>query len=245
MRVRDLLTMTCGHASEPKFTTDTAWVKTFLDHPVEHRPGTHFQYNSPGTHMLSAIITKTTGEPLLDYLKPRLFEPLGIENPQWGASAQGNNEGGWGLKLCTEDIAKFGQLCLQKGKWNDRQLVPAAWVEKATSKQVTNGSNPDSDWNQGYGFQFWQCRHGAYRGDGAHGQYCIVLPQQDAVISITANTADMQGELNVVWDSLLPALKPAPLAEDASAQTALKDQISRLAVRPSHKEQTIRLPGTK
>ena len=157
--------------------------------------------------MLSAIVQKATGKTVLDYLKPRLFEPLGIEHPTWETSPQGISTGGYGLSIRTEDIAKFGQLYLQKGKWHGKQLVPAAWVEAATARQTSNGSNPKSDWDQGYGYQFWRCRHGAYRGDGAFGQYCIVMPEQDAVIAITSGVKDMQAVLNLVWDKLLPAMQ--------------------------------------
>ncbi len=233
MRVRDLLTMTSGHNEETKLLTSTApWVKTFLAHPVPHKPGTHFQYNTPGSFMLSAIISKVTGQNTLEYLKPRLFEPLGIENPEWPANAQGESFGGWGLKVRTEDIAKFGQLYLQKGKWNGKQLVPTAWVEQATAKQVSNGSDPARDWDQGYGFQFWRCRHNAYRGDGANGQFCLVLPELDAVIAITANTKDMQAELNVVWDKLLPAFHAKKLPANQAEQTKLKDALANLTTRP-------------
>ena len=237
MRVRDLLTMTCGHDAEVKFTNGP-WVQAFLGHPVPFKPGTHFMYNTPGSHMLSAIVRKVTGETVLDYLKPRLFEPLGIENPEWGSSPQGNTFGGWGLKIRTEDIAKFGQLYLQKGKWQDKQLVPAAWVEQATSKQVSNGSDPAKDWDQGYGFQFWRCRHGAFRGDGANGQFCVVLPEQDAVIAITADTRDMQAELNVVWDNLLPAFHPDPLPSNPAEEGKLKEVLSHLEVRASAAKKT-------
>lgn len=234
MTVKDLLTMTTGHEKEAKFTPDTPWVKTFLAQPVPHAPGSHFLYNTPGTHMLSAIVRKTTGETVLDYLKPRLFAPLGIENPEWGTSPQGNTLGGWGLLVRTEDIAKFGQLYLQKGQWNGRQLIPAAWVEQATAKQVPNDAgkpSPEtSDWAQGYGFQFWQCRHGAFRGDGKDGQFCIVLPEQDAVVAITALTGDMQKELNFVWDHLLPAFQPAALPENPDETAKLKTFISGLEV---------------
>ncbi len=146
-----------------------------------------------------------TGQTVLDYLQPKLFEPLGIKKPRWDTSPQDVSLGGYGLYLRTEDIAKFGQLLLQGGQWKGQQLVPAEWIEQATSKQVSNGSDPERDWDQGYGFQFWQCRHGAYRGDGKDGQYCIVLPERNTVIAITANTRDMQAALNVVWDKLLPA----------------------------------------
>ena len=245
MRVRDLLTMNSGQQDEAKFTDETPWVKSFLEQPVPFKPGTHFRYNSPGTHMLSAIVHKVTGETVLDYLKPRLFEPLGIENPEWSQSPQGNSAGGWGLKICTEDIAKFGQLYLQKGKWNGRQLVPESWVEQATSKQVSNGSDPTKDWDQGYGFQFWRCRHNAFRGDGAHGQFCIVMPEQDAVVAITANTGDMQAELNVVWDNLLPAFQPAPLPANAAEEAKLKETLAKLAVRAGHVDLVLHPPGAK
>jgi CubicO group peptidase (beta-lactamase class C family) len=233
MRVRDLLTMTSGQEAEAKFSTNAPWVQTFLAQPVPFKPGTHFLYNTPGSHMLSAIVTKVTGKTVLDYLRPRLFEPLGIENPEWDSSPQGNTFGGWGLKICTEDIAKFGQLYLQKGQWNGKQLVPTNWIATATAKQVSNGSDPTKDWDQGYGFQFWRCRHGAYRGDGANGQFCIVMPEQDVVIAITADTRDMQAELNVVWDRLLPALQPAALPANAEEQSRLKQTLANLVAQPS------------
>jgi CubicO group peptidase (beta-lactamase class C family) len=231
MRIRDLLRMSTGHQTEPRRTTDEPWTKTFLAHPVPFKPGTHFLYNTSGTYMLSAAVQKTTGQTVLDYLKPRLFDPLGIENPTWQASPQGISAGGFGLSVRTEDIAMFGQLYLQNGAWHGKQLVPAAWVAAATARQTSNGSNPKSDWDQGYGYQFWRCRHGAYRGDGAHGQYCIVLPEQDAVIAITSGVKDMQSILDLVWDKLLPALKPAPLAPDEEAVQKLSSTLKHLAIR--------------
>ncbi len=228
MRIRDLLTMNAGHQNELNWREAENWAKAFLAHPVPHKPGTHFRYNTPATYMLSAIVQEVTGETVLDYLTPRLFEPLGIQKPKWDTSPQGISIGGYGLYLRTEDIAKFGQLYLQKGQWNGKQLIPAEWIEQATSKQVSNGSDPIKDWDQGYGFQFWRCRHNAYRGDGKDGQFCIVLPDHDAVIAITANTRDMQGELNIVWDKLLPAFRDQPL-DDAPDQLArLKSTISAL-----------------
>lgn len=230
MRIRDLLTMTTGHQDEAKLKQDdeTPWVRSFLAHPVPHKPGTHFRYNTPGTYMLSAIVQEVTGKTVLEYLTPRLFEPLGIEQPKWDTSPQGISIGGYGLFIRTEDIAKFGQLYLQKGRWQGKQLLPAPWVEQATSKQVSNGSDPDRDWDQGYGFQFWRCRHGAYRGDGKDGQFCIVLPEQDAVIAITANTRDMQAELNIVWDELLAAFSDNPQDEHPDEQAKLKATIAGL-----------------
>ncbi len=233
MRVRDLLTMSTGHQTEPKFKPEETWVQTFLAHPVVSKPGTHFMYNTPATYMLSAIVQKVTGETVLDYLKPRLFEPLGIADPDWQASPQGITLGGWGLKIRTEDIAKFGQLYLQKGNWGKTQLIPATWVEQATSKQVSNGNDPERDWTQGYGFQFWRCRHGAYRGDGKDGQFCIVMPEQDAVIAITANTGDMQKQLNIVWEHLLPAFHSEPLPANPEGEAKLKETLSKLSVEGS------------
>ena len=232
MRISDLLRMSTGHQTQPPRTSEESWTKTFLTHPVPFKPGTHFLYNTSATYMLSAVVQKVTGETVLDYLQPRLFEPLGITKPTWEASPQGISVGGYGLSIRTEDIARFGQLYLQKGNWNGKQLVPEAWIEAATARQTSNGSNPNSDWDQGYGYQFWRCRHGVYRGDGAFGQYCIVLPEQDAVIAITSGVKDMQAVLNVVWDKLLPALKPTPLAPDAEAADKLGNRLKGLTLPP-------------
>ncbi len=233
MRVRDLLTMSAGHQDETSTAADKISAQAFLAHPVPHKPGTHFKYNTPATFMLSAIVQKQTGRTVLDYLRPRLFEPLGIQQPVWNTNSQGISLGGYGLSVSTEDIARFGQLYLQKGQWQGKQLVPKDWVELATSRQVSNGSNPKSDWEQGYGFQFWRCRHGAYRGDGAFGQYCLVLPEQDAVIAITSGVKDMPGVLNLVWDKLRPALEPKRLKADAVGQKRLVQKLASLSVRPA------------
>src|SRR4051812_30925027 len=205
MRVRDLTRMNTGQVTEPSFITaadstmkDATWARRFLAHPVQFKPGTHFLYNSGATYMLSAIVQKVTGQTVRDYLTPRLFVPLGIESPTWVSSPQGINAGGYGLSVRTEDIAKLGQLYLQRGKWNGKQLIPAAWVDEATARQTSNGSSPNSDWDQGYGYQFWRSRHDTYRGDGAFGQYMMVIPQYDAVVAITSGVRDMQAVMNVV-----------------------------------------------
>ncbi|HET6386465.1 MAG TPA: serine hydrolase domain-containing protein, partial [Armatimonadota bacterium] len=222
MRVRHLLSMSTGHAEDTlgalSRTADSNWAALFLDRPVDYTPGTHFVYNSGATYMVSAIVQKLTGQRVIDYLRPRLFEPLGITDPKWEVCPRGINTGGWGLSVKTEDIARFGQLYLQKGIWEGRRLLPESWVDAATSKQVSNGDDPNNDWNQGYGYQFWRCRHGAYRGDGAFGQFCIVMPDQDAMIAITAGVADMGGVLNLVWNHLLPAFQSASLPEDPASR---------------------------
>ncbi|MCA9062218.1 MAG: serine hydrolase [Planctomycetaceae bacterium] len=231
MTVRDLLTMSTGHDTEPRMTPDQPWVRTFLAHPVVHKPGSKFLYNTPATYMQSAIVQKVTGLTVLEYLKPRLFEPLGIQNPEWHTSPQGISLGGYGLFVRTEDIARFGQLYLQKGVWNGKQLIPADWIAMATGKQVENADAPSGrnpDWRVGYGFQFWQCRHDAYRGDGKDGQFCIVLPQQDAVIAITANSGNLQLQLDLVWEHLLPAFQDQALPANPDAVASLKNSMSAL-----------------
>jgi len=241
MRVRDLLTMSTGNQDEIPTAADKISAKAFLTNAVPHKPGTHFKYNTPATFMLSAIVQKQTGQTVLDYLRPRLFEPLGITQPVWNTNFQGISLGGYGLSVRTEDIARFGQLYLQKGKWNGQQLIPKDWIEMATSRQVSNGSNPQSDWDQGYGFQFWRCRNGAYRGDGAFGQYCVVLPEQDAVIAITSGVKDMQGVLNLVWEKLLPAFpvreSDRPYMGTISGKE-LKARLSTLTLRPAEGTET-------
>ena len=233
MRVRDLLCMSAGHQAEVSlFDSKETWTKAFLNHPVPNKPGTHFLYNTPATYMLSAIVQKVTGITVLDYLRPRLFEPLGIENPQWETSPQGISLGGYGLSVSTEDIARFGQLYLQKGVWMGKRLIPSAWIDTATTRQTSSGSNPTSDWEQGYGYQFWRSRHGLYRGDGAFGQFCIVMPEQDAVVAITSGGRDMQAVMNLVWEKLLPALKAAPLPADGLGAEKLNKTLAGLAVRP-------------
>ncbi len=208
------------------------WVETFLALPVTYEPGTHFLYNTGASYMLSAIIQKVTGETLLDYLRPRLLEPLGIEGAVWEVSPQGINTGGYGLSIKTNDIAKFGQLYLQKGLWNGSRILSESWIESATSRQISNGGSAISDWEQGYGYQFWRCRHNAYRGDGAFGQYCIVMPEQDAVLAITSGVPDMQAVLNLVWDHLLPAMGESALPPDPAGAGVLADKLANLALLP-------------
>jgi CubicO group peptidase (beta-lactamase class C family) len=236
MRVRHLLTMSTGHnvdATPAVFgQPDPNWVRVFLSQPVEHEPGSHFVYNTAATYVLSALVQRLTGERLLDYLQPRLLEPLGIDGATWEASPEGVDLGGTGLSLTTEAIARFGQLYLQQGEWQGSRLIPAAWVQEATARQVANGPSTNIDWEQGYGYQFWRCRHGAYRGDGAFGQFCIVMPEQEAVLAIASGVPSMQRVLDLVWQHLLPAMGPAPLPEDRPAQQALTERLGSLRLLP-------------
>ncbi len=244
IRVRHLLSMSTGHAEDTWLymimRPDGDWIKGFLNVPVLHTPGTHFLYNTGATYMLSAIVQKTTGIKLVDYLEPRLFAPLGIENVVWEESPQGITMGGIGLNLTTEDVARFGQLYLQKGMWQGRQILPESWVEEATHSQVPKSNGLQIDWLQGYGYQFWRSRHGAYRGDGVFGQYCIVMPEQDAVLAMTGgmDVFDMQPPLNLVWDILLPAMSDTPLPDDAVSYNALTEKLSKLAMQVAQGKST-------
>jgi CubicO group peptidase (beta-lactamase class C family) len=221
MEIHHLLTMTTGHDAAPnhvRFIQDADWVKGFLSAPVEHEPGTFFIYNSMASYMLSAIVQKVTGEKIIDYLTPRLFNPLGITNVTWEESPQGINAGGWGLSLVTEDLSKMGQFILQKGVWNGKRLLPEEWFNIATARQTASipaGQRPENitpdtkeiDWLQGYCYQMWRGRYNTFRADGTGGQYIIIIPDKDAVIVTTAFVQNMQAELDLIWEYLLPAFK--------------------------------------
>ncbi len=238
MEVRDLLFMSAGQEPDPTHSitsNDTNWVKAFLALPVINDPGTKFLYNSMATYMLSAIVQKVTGEKVIDYLKPRLFDPLFISGMDWETDPMGINTGGWGLRLKTEDMAKFGQFYLQKGKWDGRQLLPEAWISEATTSKIDQMPEADqaardsSDWLQGYCYQFWRNRNNnGFRGDGAFGQFIIVMPEKDAVIAITAESLETQKELNLVWKYLVPGIKEKKLPENQEAYESLKKMLTEL-----------------
>lgn len=245
MKIKDLLSMSTGQYPEPTTPvlsnfSENNWVKGFLRFPVTYEPGTKFNYNSLATYMLSAIVQKVTGEKLIDYLTPRLFTPLGIHGMDWEIDPMNRNTGGWGLRLRTEDMAKFGQLLLQKGKWNEKQIIPSSWIEEATTKKIeqmpgvpaTDSNKMSSDWAQGYCYQFWRCRNNAFRADGAFGQYILVMPEQDAVVAITCETSNMQDELNLVWKYLLPAFQTNALPADLKLYKQLKATLALQSLQP-------------
>ena len=221
--IRHLLTMNSGHGKDPTGSVrsnDGDWVRGFMEWPIEYEPGTCYCYNSLGTYVLSAAVQKVTGQKVVDYLESRLWQPLGIEKPKWLESPAGINTGGWGLYLHTEDLAKMGLCILNGGKFAGKQVIPADWVKEMSAKQVPccpagtnevqmrerNVDPATSDWLQGYGYQMWRCRHNAFRADGAYGQYIIVIPEKDAVVVTTAQIGDMQEEINLIWNHILPAL---------------------------------------
>jgi CubicO group peptidase (beta-lactamase class C family) len=241
LTVRDLLIMSAGQDPDPTFDIGSKsrnWVKAFLATPIVYKPGTIFLYNSMASYILSAIVQKVTGQKIIDYLRPRLFDPLGISGMDWEENMLSVNTGGWGLRLKIEDMAKVGQLYLQKGNWNGNQILTTAWIEEASTEKIfrhpelPKSVKDTSDWEQGYGYQIWRCRYHAYRADGAYGQYIIVLPDLDAVIAIQSETPDMQDELNMVWEYLLPAFKKGKIPLDQKSLFSLQDKLTSLSIPP-------------
>jgi CubicO group peptidase (beta-lactamase class C family) len=243
MTVRHALTMTTGHTLDAIFPMllwgmehpGGDWLTGFFDLEPGADPGTVFAYNQLATYCLSRIVTERTGERVVDFLQPRLFEPLGIEGARWLTDGQGHDWGFSGLHVTTEDIARFGQMVLEGGVVAGRQVVSADWIAAATSAVVANDgahradtdqeANPD--WLQGYGFQFWQSRRG-FRGDGALGQFCLVWPDDDVVVVTTAATMDMQGLIDRIEQRLVPALGAATPDDDAR----LVDRLASLTLTP-------------
>ncbi|WP_418275797.1 serine hydrolase domain-containing protein [Isoptericola jiangsuensis] len=217
MTVRDLLTMTSGHATDTMSFTlhnlhrpGSSWARDILAAPVTYEPGTRFVYDTGATYLVAAILHRLTGQRLLDYLTPRLFAPLGITGATWEQCPRGIDVGGYGLTLTTEQLATLGQLWSQRGRWGDDQLVDASWVDEMTSAQVPNGPDENVDWNQGYGYQFWRCRFGAFRADGAFGQFAVVRPDLDLVVVLTSGTTRTAEELEAVLELLGPACTDVP-----------------------------------
>ncbi len=207
LRLSHLLTMSCGHDTLPPVEAETN-PDLFWKHPISHQPGTHFLYSNPGAHLISCMLHKVLGMGINEYLTPRLWEPLGIETPQWEKDAHGIEIGGFGLYLKTEDLAKLGLFWQQQGNWNGTQLLNVQWFQKAISKQIdTTGNHNGPDWEQGYCYLLWRCRpDGVYRMDGYLGQFVIVFPKQEAVLVLTENNPNTQRLLDTVWRFLLPIL---------------------------------------
>ncbi len=237
LKIKHLLMMSVGHAKDSILTIEhspagVAWAKTFLAIPIEFEPGTKFLYNSGASFMLANIVQKVSGKTAFDFLKPRLFEPLGITNTTWSTTPEGYNFGASHLRMTTEDMAKFGQFYLQKGKWKGKQLLNTEYIATATSKQISNGKN-DSSWAYGYGYQFWLNPPGGFRADGAFGQYSMVFPDQNAVVAINSESLGKGITMSLVWDILFPALgKKEPLKNNPTAHASLKTKLKGLRYAP-------------
>jgi CubicO group peptidase (beta-lactamase class C family) len=237
LTVKHLLTMTAGHEAAPEFyMSDMDWIQSFLAVPVVVEPGTVFQYSSYASYMLSAIIQKVSGVTTMEYLKPRLFDPLDIKDIQWEEGAQGISAGGWGMRIKTVDMTKLGQFYLQKGKWDKKRLLPEDWINEATAVHIyqvaesTFEQEMYDDWAQGYGYQLWRCTHNAYRADGANGQFIIVMPDQDAVIAITARVSDTRKVLSLLWEHIFPSIIDRPLKENPEANDMLVSKLASLQI---------------
>ena len=212
MTVRDLLTMQSGIKPDWGMRSKgVEWIRTFLGKPVTSKPGEVFAYDSMVTYMLSAIVQRVTGKKVLDYLKEKLFNFMNISVVNWEESPEGVNTGGWGLHIQSESLAKIGQLWLDGGVWNGKQLISRKWIAQMSTKQANGG-------DFGYGFQTWMCAYpGAVRADGALGQYVIVVPEKDVVIVLTeASFTNGKPQRNLIWNKFLPALseEPLPVGED-------------------------------
>ncbi len=230
--ISHLLMMACGHEQEIDIlNTNKNWISAFLHQPFVYEPGTHFLYNTAGTNMLSAILQRKTGQTLTQFLKPRLFEPLGIINVKCFALDDGVEAGGFGFHLKTEDMARFIEFVRCKGNWKGQQLLRADWFERAVSKQISNDTNGNPDWKAGYGYQFWRCQpEGVFRADGAFGQYGIVMTEQEAVLVMTSCEMNMQAALDVIWNSLLPKMQDKPLPANPAAFAKLQFTLENLAL---------------
>lgn len=237
MLVRHVASMASGHESDALFEARDRdhedLVRGFLLIPPPRDPGTVFAYNQPATLTLAAIVQRASGQSLIEYLRPRLLDPLGIGEVAWLRDRKGRELGFSGLHATTDALARLGLLYLRGGVWEGERLLPEWWVAEATRPQIPNADvMAGEDWQRGYGFKFWMSRHG-YRGDGAYGQFCVVLPEQDAVVATTADTRNMQALLNLVWEHLLPAFRPAPLPGAEEADAALAERLAGLALPPA------------
>lgn len=228
--VRHVAAMASGHLADTveqaRLDETGDLLRGFLRLPPEQDPGSVFAYNQPCTFALSAIVQRVSGRSLTEFLRPRLLDPLGIGETGWLTDDRGREIGFSGFHATTEAIAKLGLLHLQEGVFGGQRLLPAQWVAEATRAHVVPPwENPD--WSVGYGFQFWMARHG-YRGDGAYGQFCLVLPEAGAVVAITSQSPDMQAVVTAVWDHLLPALTAG--AGTAAAEESLRARLASAAL---------------
>jgi CubicO group peptidase (beta-lactamase class C family) len=203
LTLEHLLTMRRGYKAFSRPMT----VAEALVQPLDKEPGTFFTYDNGCTFLASAMFSAATGLKVRDFLVERLFRPLEIPDPVWGESGDGLTLGATGLEISTGDLAKFGQFLLQRGSWQGKQLVSSAWIDQATRVQTpTTDTETIEDWNSGYGYGFWNSRHGAFRGDGIQGQYLVVLRDKDAVVAINSDEKRMRPILYLVWDHILSQL---------------------------------------
>lgn len=228
--VENLLTMTSGVTfNESGIVSGNDWLESYLNASVAEKPGTKFQYNSLNSYVLSAIITERTGMPMDEYLKPRLFEPLGITDYLWEKCPRGITKGGWGLFMHTEDMAKLGQLYLNKGKWNGKQIIPESWAEASVTKKVDS-----IEGTYGYGYQLWmEERPGSFEYNGMLGQNVLIYPDVDMVIVTNAGNEELFQDnvmLNIIRKYFPVDWMPKEtLPENPIAYAKLQELTERLA----------------
>ncbi len=208
-----LLIMGCGHDAEPvQCMEDPDWIRAFLHHPVVHEPGTFYIYNTAGTNMLAAVILRKTGQNVTEYLRPRLFDPLGIGEVACRRmpGREGVEAGGFGMKLTTEDMARFTWFLKNRGCWEENQLLREEWFDRACSKRIETAGDKEGhvrEWAQGYGYQCWMGSiPGSFRVDGAYGQFGFVFPALDMVVIATMATEQTQSMIDSLLARLLPAV---------------------------------------
>jgi CubicO group peptidase (beta-lactamase class C family) len=242
LTVQNMLMMSVGADQEPRRGRgDDDQIKSFIATAPSKEPGSVFKYNNTATFMLSAIVQQVTGQTVFDYLMPRIFQPLAIRGIDWDLNPQGINLGMIGLRLRTEDLAKFGQLLLQNGVWNGKQLIPKEWIKEATSFKIESddgGANRApknlNDWAQGYCYQMWRGRNNSVRLDGMGGQFVVLFPDKDAVVIMTANARSTQDELNLMHNYLIPAIKSdKAIPENARLNIELQKRQSSLILKPT------------
>ncbi len=228
MSVADLLTMRTGHASMTSGSVwrpiKTSWIAEFFKIPVVTPPGTNFVYTSAATYMLSAIVTKTTGQAVADYLKPRLFDPLGISGYQWPAGPEGISPGANGLSWKTADALKLGILHAQDGLWDGRPILPKSWTDAVQYPHVKDT----------YGYQWWLGPDGAYIADGLFSQLSIVFPRQNAVLAITAAIPEKSHFNKLVFQHFPAGFGTAAL-KPGKDRTALETRTKALQLLPPPK----------
>ncbi len=239
LNVEHLLTMTSGKMASFILNTEkTNWIKSFLKAPFLHNPGEKFEYASENSYMLSAIIKRVTGEHAVNYLTPRLFEPLGIEKPFWETDLSGIEAGGWGLQLKTEDVAKIIQCYLDGGKWKGRQVIPEFWAKTAGAEHVPKTPGIAPDHGSGYGYQIWRNSiPNSYRFDGVFSQLAIAMEDYDACIVTTGGDPTERAVLEAVWPNIAANFSDEPLPENPELLAKLRERLENLSLP--------RLPETK
>lgn len=218
MTIHDLLCMGSGHEECPvmkvDWSNDNEWdiSQLFFDEPIVFKPGTHFTYDNAATYMLSKIISITTGSNVDEYLDERVFKYLEIPKPKWDTCPKGIPQGFSGLYLTADELSRFGQLILDKGVWNGKQLIPSSYIEQATSVQIKtddfNTKFATEDHHKGYGYQIWMNSYpNSYRMDGLYGNYVVILPDKNAVVTYVSNEPkNMTGILELTWNTLIDKL---------------------------------------